>query len=136
MHRFAFILLLFALPAQAADPMVLSCIPDRSPRTPGIDAYVDAFAEGEYPPKTVNTLRVLTRFGEDVYEFFPEQVKEIVLRDGALSIHMLQPLSAGETAEMRFEGKLAAKKSEPFLMQFSIRNERRTGTGQLRCTID
>ena len=79
---------------------------------------------------------MLARFGEDVYEFFPEQTKEATLRDGLLRIHLVQPLSAGHTAEMRFEGKIGARKGESFTMQMFIRNERRSGQGQVRCMIE
>lgn len=136
MRRFAFLFLLFAFPAQAADALVLSCIPERARGTPGIDVYLDGFSNGDYPPAKLESIRVLTRFGEDVYEFFPEQVKELSLRGVMLRIHLFQPLSAGESAEMRFEGKIGAKKGEAFHMEFSIRNERRTGRGQVRCTIE
>jgi hypothetical protein len=136
MRRLAFALLLLTFAAQAADAMVLSCFPERKARTPGIDAYVDGFAEGEYPPKTIEAIRVLARFGEDVYEFFPEQVKALDLRDGALRIHLVQPLSAGETAELRLEGKIGAVKGEPFLLALTLRNERRSGAAEVRCTIE
>lgn len=135
-RRLAVLFLVLVLPAEAAAAMLLSCIPNRAPRTPGIDVYVDGVAPGEYPPKTIEGIRVLTRFGEDVYEFFPEQVKEITLRGGELRIHLLQPLSAGETAEMSLEGKIAEKKGEPFVLRMSIRNERRSGTAEVRCTIE
>jgi hypothetical protein len=136
MRGLAAALFLFAVPLEAAGAMLLSCIPNRSPLEPGLDAYVDGFAQGEYPPKTIEAIRVLARFGMDVYEFFPEQVKEITLKNGALRIHLVQPLSAGETAEMRLDGKLARKKGEAFTMQLSLRNERRQGRAEVRCTIE
>jgi hypothetical protein len=132
----AFALLMSASFAQAAEAMVLSCFPLRAKGTGQIDAYVDGFAEGDYPPGKLNTIRVLARFGEDVYEFFPEQTRQLELRDGMLRIHLFQPLSAGASAEMRFEGKLAAQKGAQFPMQFSLRNERREGQGEVRCTIE
>ncbi len=135
-HRFAFVFLLFAFPAQAADALVLSCIPQGDRGARGIDAYLDGFSNGDFPPRKLESIRVLTRFGEDIYEFSPEHLKELSLRDGTLRIHLLQPLSAGETAEMRFEGKIGTKKAEPFVMEFSVRNERRTGRGTTRCTIE
>jgi len=136
MRRFAFTLLALAAFAQAADAMVLGCMPLRAKGEGQIDAYVDGFAPGTYPPKTIDTIRVLARFGEDAYEFDPVHAKEVSLRDGVLRIHVLQPLSAGATAEMRFEGKIAAKKGEQFRLQFSIRNERRSGEGGVLCTIE
>ena len=136
MHRVVFLLLLLAFPARAADALVLSCIPLRSDAVPKIDAYLDAFSNGNYPPMKLESIRVLARFGEDVYEFHPEQVKQVSLRDGVLRIHMMQPLSAGETAEMRFEGKIGAKKGEPFELTMFVRNERRSGQGKVRCTIE
>lgn len=135
--RFAALLLIIPLlPVQAAGPMLLNCIPNRAPRTPGIDVYVDGTVTGAYPPRTIEAIRVLARFGEDVYEFFPEQVKAITFKSGTLRIHLLQPLSAGETAEMRLEGKLAERKGEPFVLRMFIRNERRSGTAEVRCTIE
>jgi hypothetical protein len=136
MRSVAAALLLFAIPVEAAGAMLLSCIPNRSPLEPGLDAYIDGFAQGEYPPKTIEAIRVLARFGMDVYEFFPEQVKEIALENGALRIHLVQPLSAGETAELRLEGKIARKKGEAFVMRMAIRNERRQGRAEVRCTIE
>jgi hypothetical protein len=135
-RRFAVLLLVLLLPAEAAGAMLLSCFPNRAPRTPGIDVYVDGVVNAVYPPKTIESIRVLTRLGEDVYEFFPEQVKEVTLKGDELRIHLLQPLSAGETAEMRFEGKIAERKGEPFVLQMFIRNERRSGTAEVRCTIE
>lgn len=135
-HRLAALLFVMLLPAEAAGAMLMNCVPNRAPRTPGIDVYLDGTANGVYPPKTIENIRVLTRFGEDVYEFFPEHAKEITLRDGELRIHLLQPLSAGETAEMRFEGKIAEKKGESFVLRMSIRNERRGGSEDVRCTIE
>jgi hypothetical protein len=136
-------LLIFALAlpvsasfALAADAMVLSCLPLRPKGEKQIETYVDGFAKGGYPPSNIETIRVLARFGEDIYEFFPEQVKTLELRGGQLRIHLLQPLSADATAEMRFAGKIAAQKGGEFTMQFSIRNERREGQGEVRCTIE
>lgn len=135
-RRAAILFLVLMLPAEAAGAMLLNCIPNRAPRTPGIDVYVDGAVNGAYPPKTIESIRVLTRFGEDVYEFFPEQVKEVTLKGRELRIHLLQPLSAGETAEMRFEGKIAERKGEPFVLQMFIRNERRSDTAEVRCIIE
>lgn len=135
-RRAAILFLVLMLPAEAAGAMLLNCIPNRAPRAPGIDVYVDGAVNGAYPPKTIESIRVLTRFGEDVYEFFPEQVKEVTLKGRELRIHLLQPLSAGETAEMRFEGKIAERKGEPFVLQMFIRNERRSDTAEVRCTIE
>lgn len=135
-RRAAILFLVLMLPAEAAGAMLLNCIPNRAPRAPGIDVYVDGAVNGAYPPTTIESIRVLTRFGEDVYEFFPEQVKEVTLKGGELRIHLLQPLSAGETAEMRFEGKIAERKGEPFVLQMFIRNERRSDTAEVRCTIE
>lgn len=128
--------LLLAGAAQAADAMVFGCMPLRAKGETQIDAYVDGFAKGAYPPKTLDTIRVLVRLGEDSYEFFPEHAKEVSLRDGMLRIHLLQPLSAGASAEMRIEGKIAATKGEPFMLQFTVRNERRTASDAVRCTIE
>jgi hypothetical protein len=119
----------------AAHALVLSCFPVRGEGVK-IDAYVDAYAQGDYPPKTLESVRVLARFGEDVYELFPEHTKELTLRDDMLRIHLTQPLSAGETMEMRFEGKIGARKGEAFSMQMSIRNERRSAQASVRCTIE
>jgi hypothetical protein len=136
MRRVALTLLALAAFAQAAEAMVLGCMPLR-PRGEGqIDAYIDGFAPGAYPPKAIDTIRVLARLGEDLYEFDPAHVKEITLQDGMLRIHLLQPLSAGATAEMRVEGKIAARKGEQFKLQFWIRNERRSGEAGVLCTIE
>ena len=116
--------------------MVLSCFPVKNDGSAKIDVYVDGFAQGEYPPNKIESIRILTRFGEDIYEFFPDQAKELTLENNILRIHMFQPLSAGQTAEMRFEGKIAAEKGREFSMRFSIRNERRSGEGDVRCTIE
>jgi hypothetical protein len=129
-------LLALAATAQAAEAMVLGCQPLRAKGEAQVEAYVDGFAEGAYPPKHIEAIRVLTRFGDDIYEFFPEQTKTLELRDGLLRIHLVQPLSAGESAEMRFEGKLAAQKGEPFTLEFVLRNERRSAQGSTRCTIE
>lgn len=136
MRRLAFAFSLLALSAFAAEAMVLSCFPLRAEGPVKIDAYVDGFAEGDYPPAKIEAVRVLARFGEDVYEFEPEHTRESVLRDGVLRIHLLQPLSAGETAELRFEGKIGPQKGAAFTMNMFIRGERRTGRGSVRCTIE
>lgn len=136
MRLLSFALLLLAISAQAAEAMVLSCFPVRLEGAKQIDAYVDGFAPGGYPPKLIESVRVLARVGEDVFEFFPEHTKAADVRDGVLRIHLLQPLSAGETAEIRFEGKLAAKKGEQFTMKMFIRGERRTAENNVRCTIE
>ncbi len=132
----ALALMALTFAAQAAEAMVLSCFPERAKGAPGIDAYVDAFVPGGYPPNRIEAVRVLARFGEDVYEFFPEQTKIAELRNGELRIHQWQPLSAGESAEIRFEGKISAQKGEPFTLAMYIRNERRSGQGSLRCRIE
>jgi hypothetical protein len=134
----AFVLAAFMLLAQshAAGAMVLSCFPLRAEGAVKIDAYVDAFAQGEYPPKTLEAVRVLVRFGEDPYEYHPEHTKESTIRDGVLRLHLFQALSAGATAELRFEGKIAANKGEQFTMRMQIRGEQRVGQGQVRCTIE
>lgn len=136
MKRIPFAAFALTLSAFAAEAMVLSCFPLRAEGPVKIDAYVDGFAEGDYPPGRIEAVRVLARFGEDVYEFGPEHTRESVLRDGVLRIHLLQPLSAGETAEMRFEGKIDAQKGAPFTMRMFIRGEQRTGQGSVRCTIE
>ncbi len=136
MRRLALLAVVFLLQAQTASALILSCLPNRAPRTPGIDVYLDGFAKGAYPPEALQSLRVLVRFGADIYEFFPEQVQELSLHGRALRIHFLQPLSAGETAELRFEGEIAAKQGEPFILQMTIRNERRSGKDEVRCTIE
>ena len=115
--------------------MVLSCFPVRGEGVK-IDAYVDAHAPGDYPPKTLESVRVLARFGEDVYELFPEHVKQLTLRDGVLRIHLQQPISAGDTMDMIFEVKIGAQKGEPFALQMFIRNERRSAQASVRCTIE
>lgn len=122
--------------APAAEAMVLSCLPLRAKGEQQIEAYLDGFAAGEYPPANIETIRVLARFGADVYEFFPSHTRQLELRGGVLRIHLYQPLSAGTSAEMRFEGKLAATKGGEFTMHFTLRNERRDGQGDVRCTIE
>jgi hypothetical protein len=134
--RLAFVFSFLLLSTFAAEAMVLSCLPVGKKGERLVEAYVDGFAEGEYPPKKLDTIRVLVTFGKDIYEFFPEQVKTLELRDAMLRIHLFQPLSADATAEMRFEGKLAAQKGGEFAMRFTIRNERREGQGEVRCTIE
>lgn len=134
--RFAFSLLLLAGLSQAAEAMVLACLPTGKRGEQQIEAYVDGFSEGEYPPKKLEAIRVLVTFGKDLYEFFPQHTRQLELRDGILRIHMAQTLSAGASAEMRFEGKVAAQKGEEFNVHFSIRNERREGKGDVRCTVE
>ncbi len=136
MRRIAFAFLLLAFSAPAANALLLSCFPEKADGPAKIDAYVDAFAPGPYPPKTMEAVRVLARFGEDVYEFEPGHMQEVSLRDGLLSIRLVQPLSAGETAEMRFEGKLAAEKGGRFTLAITLRNERRSGQGEVRCVLE
>jgi hypothetical protein len=135
-RRVKFALLLLAVSTSASDAMVLSCFPLRASGTIKIDAYVDAHVPGDYPPKTIEALRVLLRMGEDVYEFFPEQTQIADVRDGALQLRQVQPLSAGETAEVRFSGKIAPNKGETFTLEMYIRNERRVAQGTVRCTIE
>jgi hypothetical protein len=135
-RRFLFSLLMLAGLSHAAQAMVLSCLPAGKKGERQIEAYVDGFAEGQYPPQKLDAIRVLVTFGKDIYEFFPQQTQALELRDGMLRIHLAQTLSAGASAEMRFEGKLAAVKGMEFPMQFSIRNERREGKGDVRCTIE
>ncbi len=125
-----------AAPVQAADEMILSCMPLRAKGEEPIEAYIDGYARGGYPPAKIDSIRVLIRIGADVYEFFPPHVKELELRDGALRLHLLQPLSAGESAEMRVEGNIAAQKGAAAPMQVWFRNERREGRGDVRCTIE
>lgn len=127
---------LFAAPAQAADKLILSCFPLPAEGPVKIEAYVDATTDGEYPPKQIGAVRVLVRFGEDPYEYFPEQTKLSEIRNGVLRLHLFQPLSAGESAELRFEGKLPARKGEQFALRMEIRAEKRVGRGQVRCTIE
>lgn len=127
---------LLTLPAQAADKLILSCFPLRAESPVKIEAYVDGTAESEYPPKKIEAVRVLVRFGEDPYEYFPEQARLSEIKDGVLRLHLFQPLSAGESAELRFEGKLPPKKGEQFALRMDVRAEKRTGRGQVRCTIE
>jgi hypothetical protein len=136
MRRLALTILLLALSARTADAMLLSCFPQKTDGPVKIDLYVDGFAPGAYPPTTIEAVRVLMRFGADVYEIEPEHLKEATLRDGILRIRLEQPLSAGVSVEVRFEGKLAAKKGEEFTLQVFIRNERRSAEGAARCMID
>jgi hypothetical protein len=125
-----------AFSAQAASAMLLSCFPARTEGPVKIDAYVDGFVPGGYPPKEIEAVRILARFGEDVFEFFPEQTRIARVRDGVLHIHLLQPLSAGETAEIRFEGKIGAKPGEQFAVRMFIRSERRSAEASVRCMIE
>ena len=129
----AMALALFAWPAEA---MVFSCFPERDTGKVRIDAYVDGFVPEGWPPNEISSLRVLARLGQDLYEFFPEQVKRLEFRDSELHIHFEQPLSAGATAELRLEGKLSAQKGEPFMVRIFMRNEWRSAEGAARCTID
>jgi len=128
--------LLLAAFSQAAEAMVLSCLPAGKRGEQLLDAYIDGEAGEDYPPKQINEVRALVRLGEDAYEFFPEHAKEVELRDGTLRIHFLQPLSAGQTAELRIEGKIAERKGGATQMQVWLRNERREGRGEMRCTIE
>jgi len=136
MRRFSLALLLVAASAGAADALVLSCFPDGPKEQRKFEAYVDGFVPDEYPPQKIEAVRVLGRMGEDVFEYFPEHTKLAEFRDGVLRLHLLQLLSAGETAEIRFEGKVGTTKGEPFKMTMFMRSERRTAEGGVRCTID
>lgn len=133
---FALAVLALASAAQAAEAMIFGCMPLRAKGEQQIEAYIDGFVPGDYPPAKIESIRVLARFGADIYEFFPEHVKQIELSGGMLRIHLLQPLSAGATAEMRLEGKLAAQKGGEAPMQVWLRNERREARGDVRCTIE
>lgn len=134
--RPAFALLGFLLSVQVADAAILSCLPVRTTGEGKLEVYLDANTDEMYPPKKIGEIRVLTRFGADVYEFFPDQTKELRLRGDMLTIHLQQPLSAGQSAEMRLEGRMSAKKSEPFAMKVTFRNERRSGQGEVQCMFD
>lgn len=134
--RSVFAFLALVLSAQIADAAILSCLPVRSTGEGKLEVYLDANTDEIYPPKKIGEIRVLTRFGADVYEFFPEQTKEVRLQGDVLAILLQQPLSAGQSAEMRLEGKLNGKKSEPFAMKVTFRNERRSGQGEVQCMFD
>ncbi len=135
-QRLALSLLALGAFMQGAQAMVFSCLPLRAKGEQVIEAYLDGFAHGEYPPRKIDAIRVLARFGADAYEFFPEHTKSFSLANGVLRFHLFQPLSAGSVAEMRFEGKLATKKGEEFPMRFSMRSEQREGQGDVRCSIE
>lgn len=139
MHRrvSAILLLLIASlagPAQAADPILLSCFPPKRSQDKA-GAYVDGTAD-KFPATKIDAVRVLARLGEDVFEFFPEHAKVAAVQDGVLRLHMIEPLSAGETAELRLEGKVAEKQGEPFNAKLTLRGEKRIAEATLTCTLD
>ena len=120
----------------ASQAMVLSCLPVGPKGQRNIEAFVDAYVPGDYPPKTLDSVSVIARMGEDIYDYSTEHTKLAEIRGDGLRIHLLQPLSAGATAEVRFEGTIAPKKGEPFALQMFVRNERRSAQGSVRCTIE
>lgn len=136
MRALAFAFLLLAIESHSAEALLLSCFPQKTSAPVQLDTYVDGFVPGAYPPKSVEAVRVLARFGAEVYEFDPGHTQDASFKDGVLRIRLVQPLSAGETVELRFEGKLAAQKGEQFAVRVFIRNERRSGEGEARCVVD
>lgn len=128
--------LAFVLPVQAADAMVLSCLPEGPKGVRNNEAFLDAHVPGDYPPSKLESVSAIVRMGEDVYDYYAQHTKTAEFRGDTLHIHLLQPLSAGESAEVRFEGKIGAKQGEPFTMKMFIRNERRSVEASVRCTIE
>jgi hypothetical protein len=124
--------LLLLAGAQAAEATLLNCM-----RQPGrVQAYVDGFADSLKTPLSFDVVRALIRLGEDEYEFDAEHVKQaIVGGDGVIRIHAIQNLSAGATAEFRFEGT-PAPKGATFIASLWVRAENREERGTVRCTID
>ncbi len=134
-RAFALALLAIVSSAQAADALVLNCL-----RQPGrVQAYVDAYSGGGdslKPPLTFGVARALIRLGEDEYEFQAEHIKQAVLgSDRVIRIRGVQDLSAGATAEFRFEGTPPAK-SASFVASLWVRAENREERGTVLCTID
>jgi hypothetical protein len=121
--------------AQAADAIVLNCL-----RQPGREqAYVDAYSDGGdslKPPLNFAVARALIRLGEDEYEFEARHMKQALMgKDRVIRIRGIQDLSAGATAEFRFEGTPAAKDAS-FVAQLWVRAENREERGTVLCTID
>ena len=120
---------------QAADAIVLNCL-----RQPGrVQAYVDAYSDGGdslKPPLTFAVARALIRLGEDEYEFQADHMKQAVMgNDRIIRIRGIQDLSAGATAEFRFEGTPPAKGTS-FVATLWVRAENREERGTVLCTID
>lgn len=126
------LLLLVAFPARA-DSLLLSCVPEENSSLRA-KAYIDGFARTGGTDE-LDTFRALVRAGEDEYEFAAEHTKSSSFTDGKLSVHAVQPLSAGETAELKLEGA-RGKADEPFFATLWLRAENRVATGRVRCTFD
>lgn len=129
---FMFAMLALFASAAPASANILSCIP--ASETENVRAYADGFAKGNVPA-ALDSFRALVRFGKDEYEFQAEHLRSSAVKDGKFTMHALQPLSAGASAELTIEGRLG-KIREPFAATLTLRAENRTGTGALRCTFD
>lgn len=127
-----FVLSLFAAvcAGNAAYAGLLKCDPE-----PGrLRAYVDGFGRGEDLPAGLETFRAFVRAGADEYEIFPEHMTSASLHDGVLRIEARRMLSAGEAAELSFEGKVDAGGAE-FPARIVFRSEGREMQGALRCKL-
>ncbi|MCW5682110.1 MAG: hypothetical protein KF794_11560 [Xanthobacteraceae bacterium] len=90
---------LFWVSPAVADPLVLSCMPNKG----YVNAYVWAFAPGGFPPSHLDSFRTLVRIGADEYELEAGHILQQSIREKTVRVHARQPLSAGETAELQIE---------------------------------
>ena len=114
----------------AAEAALLKCSPE-----PGrLRAFIDGFGRGEELPAGLETFRAFVRAGADEYEIFPEHMTAAALRGGVLRIEARRMLSAGEAAELVFEGEVAADGAE-FPARIVFRSEGREMQGLVRCRL-
>ncbi|HMN51039.1 MAG TPA: hypothetical protein PKB01_03130 [Xanthobacteraceae bacterium] len=122
---------LFWVSPAVADPLVLSCMPNKG----YVNAYVWAFAPGGFPPSHLDSFRTLVRIGADEYELEAGHILQQSIREKTVRVHARQPLSAGETAELQIEGRFEERGKE-FAAEIYFRAGPRDGRGTARCTLD
>lgn len=109
---------------------LLQCEPE-----PGrLQVRIDGFGRGEGLPQGLEVFAATVHAGADLYEIEPEHVTRASLAHGVLRVEARRMLSAGEAAELVFEGETRASGAE-FPARVTFRAEGREMRGIVRCKL-
>lgn len=128
--RIALVLLFAGGGGYAAEAALLNCTPEAG----RLQVRIDGFGRGDRIPGGLETFTAFIRAGADEYEMFTEDMRASTMQEEVLRIEAERALSAGEAAQLSFEGKAAAN-GEDFIARVTFRAEGRLLHGEMRCRL-
>ena len=128
--RIALVLLFAGGGGYAAEAALLHCTPEAG----RLQVRIDGFGRGDRIPAGLETFTAYIRAGADEYEMFTEDMRASAMQEDVLRIEAERALSAGEAAQLSFEGKAAAN-GEDFIARVTFRAEGRLLHGEMRCRL-